>query len=70
MQYFHEWRTADRVAFAAERAVFAATMRLIDGGPGPSATEIAESHRLRAVADDLFSAAMEEMSEISYSLRR
>jgi hypothetical protein len=49
--------------------VFAATMRLIDGGPGPTATDIAESHRLRAVANDLFSAAMQELSEISYKLR-
>ena len=70
MQYFHEWRAADRVAVAAEHAVFRATMRLIDGGRGPTESEISESHRLRAVADDLFSAAMEEMTEMSHRLRR
>jgi hypothetical protein len=69
MQYFKEWRAADRVAFAAEKTVFAATMRLINGGTGPTEGDIAEAHRLRAIADDLFAAAMEEISDISERLK-
>jgi hypothetical protein len=69
MQYFQEWRTADRAALAAERQVFAASMRFINGqGPGPTRDEIDLAHKLRATADDLFASAMREMEEVSRRL--
>jgi hypothetical protein len=71
MQYFQEWRTADRAALAAERQVFAASMHFIGGqGPGPTRDEIDSAHKLRATADDLFASAMREMEEVSQRLRQ
>jgi hypothetical protein len=70
MEYFHEWRTADRVARAAEKAVFAASMCFLDGlGSGPTDEQVEHAHHLRATADDLFNIAMQEMTEISNSLK-
>jgi hypothetical protein len=70
MEYFQEWRTADHAALAAERVVFAASMRFIDGvGLGPTEKDIEDAHRLRAAADDLFKIAMQEVAEISEILR-
>ena len=69
MQYFQEWRAADRAAFAAERLVVAGTMRLLSGGSGPTENEIAEARRLRAIADARFKDAMQEMNEIGRSLK-
>jgi hypothetical protein len=70
MEYFQEWRTADRAARAAERQVFAASMRFIGGqGPGPTRDEIDFAHKLRATADDLFASAMREMEEVSLRLK-
>jgi hypothetical protein len=70
MEYFKEWRAADRAAIAAENRIYAASMLLIDGrGSGPSDEEVADAHRLREIANDLFHVAMQEIGEISNTLR-
>ena len=71
MQYFQEWRTADRAASAAERQVFAASMRFIgEQGPGPTRDQIDLAHQLRTTADELFSSAMRQMEEAGQRLRQ
>jgi hypothetical protein len=70
MEYFKEWRAADHAAIAAEKRIYAASLLLIDGrGPGPSDEEVAEAHRLREIANDLFHVAMREIGDISNALR-
>jgi hypothetical protein len=70
MEYFKEWRAADRAAVAAEKQIYSASMLLMDGrGPGPTEEEIARAHHLRQIADDLFAVAMREIAQVSHSLR-
>lgn len=59
MLFFNEWRAAARAAAAAERAVSEAFMLYFNGkGDAPTAQQVEEAKRRRAVADDLFSVAI------------
>ena len=68
---FQEWRSADRAAVLAERAVLMASMAAIEGrGDYPSAEQIAASKRMRGLANDLFEVAMADFAEKAANLRR
>ena len=59
MLFFNEWRVAARAASAAERAISLAYIEYLNGrGAPPSAQQLEEAKRKRAVADDLFSIAL------------
>lgn len=59
MLFFNEWRAAARAAAAAERAVSEAFMLYFNGkGDAPTAQQVEEAKRRRAIADDLFSVAI------------
>lgn len=71
LDYFKEWRTADRAASAAEKAVLEKSLAAIEGvGEFPSDAEIRQSHALRASANDLYQAAMDEMAAAVRGLKR
>ncbi|MFC5496819.1 hypothetical protein ACFPOE_04670 [Caenimonas terrae] len=64
MLFFNEWRVAARAASAAERAVTHAYMLYLGGhGEPPTAQLIDAAKRKRALADDLFSVALERWRE-------
>lgn len=68
---FQEWRAADRMAWAAERAVAAGSLRAIAGtGSLPTQEARAKARNLRATADDIFRVSMDEMSARVNELRR
>jgi hypothetical protein len=68
---FQEWRTADRSASAAERELLKDSLRSIDSGGEALPPEAkARANRLRALANDLFHVAMQEMSDKAASLKR
>ncbi|NPC55088.1 hypothetical protein [Caenimonas soli] len=70
MDYFQKWRRADQTAFAAERAVFAASMEMIErDGLGPSAADQTRSKELRKVANGYFDLAMVEMRDWAREFR-
>ena len=61
MLFFNEWRAAARAASAAERAVSQAYVLYLSGqGDPPTATQIQEARDRRALADDLFSVALDK----------
>jgi hypothetical protein len=61
---FQEWRVANRVATTAERQMFNASIRALDGkGEPPSQAEGQRVRSLRATADDLFQLAMAQLGE-------
>lgn len=64
MLFFNEWRAAARAASAAERLVSYAYMEYLSGkGDPPSAQQVEEAKRKRALADDLFSVALRRWRE-------
>jgi hypothetical protein len=70
-QFFDEWRAADKLAAAAEKAVLTASLKAIDGdGPLPGGAEVSNAKRLRGIANDLFGAAMEEMTARAAQFKR
>lgn len=59
MLFFNEWRAAARAGSAAERAVSQAYVLYLGGeGEPPTAKQLEDAKRRRAVADDLFSVAL------------
>ena len=67
---FQEWRTADRAAHAAERAIVRAHLDTLEGhGSTPSRAEQDTAHRLRGEANDLFKVAMDQMDARREALR-
>jgi hypothetical protein len=58
LEFFQEWRTADRVAHSAEKLVLIALMK----GDLPSIEARAKVSHLRQAADELFDVAMAEMT--------
>jgi hypothetical protein len=70
-EFFQEWRMADRVASAAEKKLAIESMSAIKGvGAVPSPATTAKAKRLRALADDLFKASMEEFRAKAFKFRR
>jgi GAF domain-containing protein len=62
--YFQEWRIADRVASAAEKALLRASLAAIeDSGSAPTAVMVSAAARLRQLADDLYRVAMAESEQ-------
>lgn len=67
---FQEWRAANRMATAAERAMLHASIQALEcKGEPPSANEAQRIRRLRAAADDLFQLAMAHMGELAMMAR-
>lgn len=65
-----EWRAANRIATAAERAMLNASLRALERrGEPPSPDEAQRVRRLRAAADDLFQLAMARMGELALIAR-
>ncbi len=59
IEFFSEWREADRSACAAERILAAAFMGYFNGtGDEPAQEQVAAAHRKRSLADELFRVAM------------
>lgn len=68
---FQEWRVANRIATAAERAMLNASIQALDGkGEPPSPSEAQRVKRLRATADNLFQLAMAQMGEMAVMAKR
>jgi len=68
---FQEWRTADRAASAAEKVFMSDSLLAIDGkGAIPSDEERGRVRQMRALANDLFHLAMEEMQKRAAAARR
>jgi len=66
-----EWRAADRAATAAEKAVLADSLRSPDAmGASPAIYHLEKARRRRAMANDLFDVAMEQMAARAGSLKR
>jgi hypothetical protein len=62
--FFNEWRAAARAASAAEQAVSKAYLQYMAGtGEPPTAQEVDDAKRRRAVADDLFKVALQKWRE-------
>jgi hypothetical protein len=69
--FFQEWRTADRAATAAERAVLADSLRSIEAmGNSPAVYHLEKARRRRAIANELFEIAMEAMGAQGNALQR
>jgi hypothetical protein len=67
---FHEWRAANRIAAAAEKAMLKDSIRALEGkGEPPSPADACRLKRLRADADDLFQLAMAQMGELALMAR-
>jgi len=67
---FQEWRLANRVATAAERAMLNASIQALEGkGEPPSPAEAQRAKGLRRAADDLFQLAMAHMRELAVMAR-
>ncbi len=67
---FHEWRAANRMAAAAEKAMLNASIRALEGkGEPPSSADACRLKRLRADADALFQLAMAQMGELALMAR-
>lgn len=61
-----EWRDANRIATAAERAMLNASIRALERkGEPPTQAEAQRVRQLRATADDLFQLAMARMGEMA-----
>jgi hypothetical protein len=66
-----EWRAADRAATAAEKAVLADSLRSPDAmGTSPAICHLEKAKRRRAIANDLFEVAMEQMAARAGALKR
>jgi hypothetical protein len=67
---FSRWRTADRQARLLEQAIATAWLAALDGrADTPSPEQIADVRRMRGVANELFNAAMAEMTSRAASLQ-
>jgi hypothetical protein len=68
---FDEWRLANRLAVAAEQAVFVASLGVIEGTCiPPSTADVDNAKRLRSLANDLFTVGMQNMADQAARLKR
>jgi hypothetical protein len=67
IEFFSEWREADRSACAAERVLSAAYMRYFNGiGDEPLQEQVDAARRKRSLADELFRVAMRAAREAGH----